>query len=71
MTEDSKTTTLTLYIQHDGDFGGAHGVSGGADVFSGVLAAHVGQHQAVVHHLVSPGQRRAQLGPGDRRGREA
>lgn len=41
---NTKATTLTLYIKHDGDFSGAHTVGGAADVFSGVLAAHVGQH---------------------------
>ena len=63
-------TTLTLHIQHDGDLRGAHAVGGFADVFSRVLPAHVGQHTAVVDDLVSPGQRRAQLGPGDGRGWE-
>ena len=54
MAANSKTTTLTLYIEHDGDFSGAHVVGGSADVFSRVLAAHAWQHQAIVHHLVSP-----------------
>lgn len=60
----------TRNVERDGDFSCAHVVGHTADVFSRVLAAHVGQHQSVVHHLVSPWQRRAQLGPGDLRGWE-
>lgn len=71
MAANNKTTILTLYIERDGDFSGAHVVGGTADVFSRILAAHVGQHQAVVHHFVSPRQRRPQLGPGDCRGWES
>lgn len=70
MAANTISTALTLYIEHDGDFSGAHVVGDTADVFSRVLAAHVGQHQGAVHHLVSPRQRRAQLGPGDYRGWE-
>lgn len=61
----TKARNPTFYIQRDGDISGAHVVGGTADVLSRVLAAHTGQHQVVVHYLVSPRQRGTQLGPGN------
>lgn len=56
---------LTLHIEGDKDFSGAHGAAGVADVLARVLLGSTGDDQAAVHHTVLPGQGCPQLRPLD------